>query len=279
MQETIYNDFVINITNSVYAILLVTIIGSSCYYLVKKNTDSDRRKKQLRNRTLYISCLVFAFLLARIWVEGFTQLFAVLGLVSAALVITNKETIMNLVGWLIINWRELFTEGDLVQLDKNKGYIKSIGLLYITMDETIEQSGFLKTGRVLKIPNNHVILHPTINFSYDNKPILQKHELQFKSTTDLNKLKEVLQEIIVDLIRETNTNRSQDKTKSSKKYKALDESKYHISVALKPEKELTLEVVVYFYSYIEEYEDTKINFISKLIKSIDKTDQITLVQP
>lgn len=275
MQETIYNNFVINLTNSCYALITVAIVTLLSYYIVKKYHDSDRKRKQLRNRILYICSLVYAFLLARIWVEGFTQLFAVLGFVSAALVITNKESIMNLVGWLIINWRELFTEGDLVQIDKNKGYIKSLGFLYITMEETItEHSAYLKTGKILKIPNNHIILYPTINFSYDSKPILQKHELQFKSTTDINLLKDCLQKIILEVIREANSNRTKNFSKANKKLKALDETKYLISFNLKSDKDLILEVIVYFSSYIEEYEGTKINFISKLLTLINNSDKI-----
>ncbi|AHB99143.1 mechanosensitive ion channel [Francisella orientalis] len=39
-----------------------------------------------------------------------------LRLVAAGLIIVNKETVMNLVGWIIINWRSLFSEGDYIQI-------------------------------------------------------------------------------------------------------------------------------------------------------------------
>lgn len=276
MKEDIYSNFVINITDSFYALILITIIGLTTHIITRKYNNSERKRKQLRNRILYVCFLIYLFLLARIWVEGFTQILAVLGFVSAALVITNKESIMNLVGWLIINWRELFTEGDLVQLDKNKGYIKSIGLLYITMEETIEQSGYLKTGRILKIPNNHVILHPTVNFTYGSNPILQKHVLQFKPISNINMIEEVLSTVITEVNNQKITNNNSPINLQPAKHKKVNNQPFHISLSLKQEKDLVLEATVYFYCDIEDYEKVKISFIFKILEKINSSEQIFL---
>lgn len=287
MTSELYPNLLLNTTNSFFAFILVLIIGFITLKFTRKYSDSERRKRQLRTRTLYICCLIYVFLLAKIWVDGFTQILAVLGLVSAALVITNKESIMNLVGWLIINWRELFTEGDLVQIDKNKGVIKSIGLLYLTMEETIEQSGYLKTGRILKLPNNNVIIHPIINYTYHSSPILQKHELQFKCSSDINIIKSTIENVISEVISEmaTNTNsqsllshspKNSTKSKSSTNHKNnhIDEKNYQICFMLKHDEELYIEVIVYFYCYIDQYEDIKLNFISKIINKINASNSV-----
>jgi len=276
-----YNDFVSNSLYSIFVLIFIAAIGLISFYGIYKYNDSDRKKKQLRNRILYLCFLVYIFALAKIWVEGFTQLVAVLGLVSAALVITNKESIMSLVGWLIINWRELFTEGDLVRIDKNKGYIKSIGILYITMEETAEHSFFLKTGKILKIPNNNIILHPTTNFTYDFLPILQKHELLFKTDTDLVLLKSKLQDIIKEVIKEANDNNlkaSLASARKSKKHKMLDENKHQICFSLKNDDEMLVEVIVYFYCYLAEYESAKLSFITKLLDFINNSEKVNLAE-
>ena len=88
--------------------------------LLTSKTEDVKEKKRRRVRLLYVMAIFFIFILAQIWVEGFTQLLAILGLVSAALVITNKEIIMNFSGWLIIIWRGLFTEDDLIEIQQLK---------------------------------------------------------------------------------------------------------------------------------------------------------------
>jgi small-conductance mechanosensitive channel len=86
---------------------------------------------------------VYLLLLARIWVQGFGQLIAVLGLVSAALVVINKDNIINLVGFLIIMWRGLFSENDLIQVQSFRGVVQNVGVLYFAGGHGFsEPSGF-----------------------------------------------------------------------------------------------------------------------------------------
>ena len=107
--------------NNIYSNLVITAIVSIAicfayvlfYFLLVRKIKNNRQKQKFRIRSFYVACVVFLFFMERIWVEGFTHLLAVLGLVSAGLVVTNKETIMNFVGWLVITWRGLFSEDEL----------------------------------------------------------------------------------------------------------------------------------------------------------------------
>lgn len=226
---------------------------------------------------MYLCLVIYAFILARIWVEGFAHILTVLGLVSAALVITNKETIMNLVGWLIINWRELFTEGDLIQIDKNKGYVKSIGILYLTIEEVVEKTDYIRTGKVLKIPNNVVILHPIVNFTYETRPILQKYNLSFKIDSDLGEVKVLLDEALAPIIENVTNSRTKNKSKQAAiKLGAHDPKLFHTSFDIKGEKETYIEASIYFYSYIDEYEDMKFAFMKQVLSNVTRAQKVSL---
>tara|TARA_R110002072_G_scaffold281526_1_gene444059 strand:- start:6546 stop:7391 length:846 start_codon:yes stop_codon:yes gene_type:complete len=274
MGQEIYNDFIINFVSSLVTLIILLLSSFVIITVFKKKNYSSRKYKKLKNRVLYISFLIYVFCLAKIWVDGFTQLITVLGLVSAALVVTNKESIMSLVGCLVINWRDLFTEGDLIQIDTNKGYVKSIGPLYITMEETIDQTGYLKTGRILKIPNNQIILHSTINFNYEDNPVLQEHEFNFNSIIDIKYTKKIIIDILKEILDKAEIERGKNKKNKGNNHI----KKFHISTNLKQNKdtEHCISMKIYFYSYIDEYENIKTDFISSVLKSLNHKNEVNI---
>ena len=154
-----------NILDTGIVFLVVMLAYGIANIVIGVKTEGQRQRRCFRVRAFYLASIVFIFLLARIWVEGFTHLVAVLGLVSAALVITNKETIMNVVGWLVITWRDLFAEDDLIQIQQYKGYVKSIGLLYFTLSEVSSVNCRNITGKIVRIPNGLTSNNALINFS------------------------------------------------------------------------------------------------------------------
>ena len=123
MQRILSHEILVNLLSTVVAALVIAVVYLLALMLLTSKTEDFKEKKRRRVRLLYVMAIFFIFMLAQIWVEGFTQLLAILGLVSAALVITNKELIMNFSGWLIIFWRGLFTEDDLIEIQQYKGYV------------------------------------------------------------------------------------------------------------------------------------------------------------
>lgn len=103
----------------------------------------------------------------KIWVEGFLQILAFIGFLSAAITLTQKENLMNIVGWLIINWRGLFSEEDHIRISNFNGSVKKIGFLYFTLVESSPDFPGSETGRVIKIPNGMVSRNPIFNFSQE----------------------------------------------------------------------------------------------------------------
>lgn len=156
-----------DINTTVISLSVVTLcfLLAYAFFAISKKEDSKKYRKIIRKRFMYVMLVVDIFILAKIWVAGFTHIFAVMSLVAAGLVVTNKESIMNLVGGMIINWRTLFVEGDFIQIQTFTGYVSSIGFMYFTLYETVSIEQTQATGRTIKVPNNLVITAPLINFS------------------------------------------------------------------------------------------------------------------
>lgn len=112
----------------------------------------------------YAAVIMFVIGLVFVWFEGLGPVFAALTIVAAALTIVSKEVILNFLGSFVIFWRELFAIGDRVQVGDNSGDVIAKGILFFTLLES-GRGGTTghSTGRLVKVPNAHVLTMPVIN--------------------------------------------------------------------------------------------------------------------
>lgn len=194
------NQITANIISTIASVVLLAIVGIGIYLFVKSRYDQQRQHVKLKRRIAYVMFVIALLVIAKIWIQGFTHFFTVLGLIAVGLTVANKESIMNLVGWLIINWRGLFTEGDFVKIGNNSGFIHAIGPLYFRLYEADELSISYSSGKSIKIPNGLVITTPVTSYSIDNNlcryTISASIELNKNLESSAAALKEIIQEIL-----------------------------------------------------------------------------------
>jgi hypothetical protein len=197
------NKVMLNIANTSISIILILICSSTIYYVFINKFDTNKSKKKFRSRIAYVSIFIFLLVLAKIWVDGFAHIFTLFSLVAAGLVITNKDTIMNLVGWLIINWRGLFVEGDFIQILNYKGYVSSVGIFHFNVYETISLEQAKATGYTIRIPNGLIIQNPVYTFSPDTN--LKQYTINYNIKINnniinikkfINQAKDIIENII-----------------------------------------------------------------------------------
>ena len=154
------------INSFLFAILLLGGYLISRYFFTRRIKPLKTRAKY-QSRLKYIFFILYLIFFVKIWVEGFVQILAFIGFLSAAITITQKDNLLNLIGWLIINWRGLFSEEDYIKISNYSGYVKSIGFLYFALEEASQDFPNHSTGRVIKIPNGLVARNPVTNFSHE----------------------------------------------------------------------------------------------------------------
>ncbi|MBS0289391.1 MAG: mechanosensitive ion channel [Proteobacteria bacterium] len=159
-------------TEKLVSSLFVTVVFLIFNVLIKalflRKITPIKRYNQASIRLRYFLITLFMICFIKIWVEGFIQILAFIGFLSAAITITQKDNLMNLIGWLVINWRGLFHEEDYIKIANHSGFVKSIGLLYFTLQEnSLDFPGNI-TGRIVKIPNGLVARNPVMNFSQED---------------------------------------------------------------------------------------------------------------
>lgn len=278
MTVTLLNQLYGNITSTVIAIIVILI----SYLLVKKlwlqNIQSHRLQQKYKNRLRYIFCVIFLLLLARIWIEGFTHLLTILGLVSAALVITNKETIMNFFGWLIIIWRELFIEGDLIKIQQYRGYVKSLGVLYFTLHEVSNSYNGYTTGKVIRIPNGLITNNAIINMSQTQDLLEQMLEFRFHKVSDVEQsiqiFKNKVDNIIFDYYKD-NEQYSQSYFKKNNKEITSMHLNSRILIQPKLDNEMYIDCVIYYYCFMEDAEKLQQKIYLNIIELCQRKQSMT----
>lgn len=186
----IMNAYSIKLINSL--LLAIVFLGGFLigkFFLYRK-VKNKKLRSQYAIRIQYLFFIFFMFFFIKIWVDGFTEIFAFIGFLSAAITLTQKDNLMNIVGWLIINWRGLFTEEDYIKISNYGGYVKSMGILYFTLVEASIEFPESKTGSIIKVPNGWVAKNPIINYSHD-KFVESSLNFVFKPTSNFDAIEDL----------------------------------------------------------------------------------------
>lgn len=267
------NEIYNHLLDTAVSLLALLVIYFIVAWIVLRKIEGKKNKHRAKVRLFYVFFAFFGIMMARIWVEGFTHLLAVLGLVSAGLVVTNKETIMNFVGFLVINWRGLFSEDDLIEIQGYKGYVKSFGFLYFSLYEVSETCFGQLTGRIIRLPNGLITTNPLVNFS-DTAHLIEQSFSFDVSLFDVNdQLVSLFTKGVTDIIsscysgkKKYSVDRLLKHNKSLKRFLTLT-PKVDFSVS---HKDLTKsELLVRYYCFLEDVDKIKSEVFS-LFSSVFK---------
>lgn len=183
------NEFYQNIYHTVILVISLGSLSTLLYFIMLHAFKLSTDPHKMKNRMIYVTLILFIIFCAKIWVQGFTNIFYGLSLVSAGLVVTNKETIMNLVGWGIISWRGLFAEGDYIEISGNKGVVCDLGIFYFKLLEGNSLDITRSSGKFLKIPNGFVINNVVKQVSLSNQMIERHLSFMVPLTHDITIVK------------------------------------------------------------------------------------------
>ncbi|MDF2529680.1 MAG: hypothetical protein K0Q57_560, partial [Gammaproteobacteria bacterium] len=132
-----------------------------CYLLartwINHYFDNLKQRYTWRTRVFYVVIFASIYFIGRVWIDDPQHIITFLGIIAAALTLTQKETLMNLVGWALIYGRDLFTTGNRVQIMNYYGDVTAMGLFYFNLLEcNPDFSGDQTTGRIIRVPNGLV---------------------------------------------------------------------------------------------------------------------------
>lgn len=267
------NEVSINLLKAGMTIAFVVLLDFIFEILIKQKVKDKKKSFKWRVSLRYVLFFCLLFFLAKIWVEGFGYMLTVIGVISAALTITQKEYLMNFFGWLIIMWRDLFVEGDYIEVGKYIGYVKKIGPLYFSIEEGSDLIWGDKTGRIVKVPNSLIAASPVVNFSIDKTFFEGKMLFIFSyqsSIEKINALQVVLENELDAIYQQRQTHWSARQQREFSHLKKNGGLKPQFILRVYQEKPLGIQLKVkYLYLKPDQklIEDMVFNVIMKAVKT------------
>ncbi|AXA33807.1 mechanosensitive ion channel domain-containing protein [Francisella adeliensis] len=273
-EEQIFNQLFFQCFNTFISTAVIAIIAIGCHSFFKRKITSQKQLNKIKSRVIYIATIITILVIVRIWIEGFYHLFTMLSLVAAGLVIVNKENVMNFSGWIIINWRSLFSEGDSIQVQSYIGKVVGIRLLYFTINETYYLGDKKTTGKIIKIPNSLIITAPVTTFPNDDAILLHKVSFTTNVDTALDISKKVKQYISNKIKEKYGISDSFKESKVFSKAKLAKISVHSLEpkIDLIPivENDSIITVKVHFYCLAEDSKSLELEFISYYLETRSK---------
>ncbi len=195
-----------NLFYTIFTILLFIVIRIVTSSIIRRNIKDEKRSYNLRKTFTYVYSALLIYAISSVWLNGMQSIGTFLGLTSAGLAIALHDTIANLAGFIFIETRKPFRVGDRVEINGHQGDVIDIRLFQFSIVEVgnwvdADQS----TGRIIHVPNNMVLKHPTANshvgfeYIWNEVPILITFESDWKKA----------KQIMIDILQEKTESLSQ----------------------------------------------------------------------
>ncbi|MGQ4005231.1 mechanosensitive ion channel [Francisellaceae bacterium CB300] len=262
----VFSAAIASLVSIVIAIIFVILV----LHVLKKKDLSEKKFYKIKMRLLYVSVIILLLILIKIWVGGISHLLTMLSLVAAGLVIVNKENVMNFTGWIIINWRSLFSEGDYIHILNYNGVVAEIKLFYFRIYETIEHGDKRTTGKLIKIPNATIITNAVSTFTSDENIVLYKSsflvDLNKNTLNSTDTAKAIINRIIAKKYK-FNNDFSESSLITKAKLKQCGIYNFKPIVELKPviDRENVINIQTSFYCFMDDKKELEQEYLTKLI--------------
>jgi len=217
-----HNAYSSQIENLVVSILIVAVLfflRKILISIITKNTKDPRTVYYSKRIIGYVYAFLAIILVGSVWIKGLGPIGTYLGIASAGLAIALHETIANIAGWFFILWRKPFVIGDRIQIGETKGDVIDLRLFQFSIVEVgnwveAEQS----TGRIIHIPNSHVLKERTANYHGAFNYIWNEIHVLVTFESDWRKTREILERIAKEEIESSSGQAEQQLRLAAERY-------------------------------------------------------------
>lgn len=192
--------------------MVLAVIGALIVYFrltaqLRKFTEEHAYKPENADRFFFTWRYVFMFSMGALIIFLFSDVFGVIGL-SLAFMMTLmgwgiRNPIMNLAAWLLIILQKPYRIGDRVILGATIGDVRDISIMYTQLDQvggTI--GGEEKSGRSVMVPNQHLFRWNVINYTRDEKYILDEVIIRLTYPSDITRAEQIMCQQAADVTAE-----------------------------------------------------------------------------
>lgn len=177
------------------AIILDRLIRKRLVYRI---TEKNRRYRIAKIVTAGIYSVTALWLLSKL-LSDHPNVLASLAIVGAGIAVALQDIVKDVVGWIIILQRRLYTLGDRVSIGIHTGDVIDIGPLRTTMLEVSVNGQFNaheRTGKTLNLPNSMVLRESVLNYNTTSDFMGVEMQVTITYGSDWKKAEDILLETL-----------------------------------------------------------------------------------
>jgi small-conductance mechanosensitive channel len=258
---------VICVAGVLFIAIIVHFLNRSVRYRVS-HPDTRYRAQKL---TTFAGYLVSLLLVTTVFRDQLGHLAVAVGIIGAAVTLALQEVIASVAGWVAIPFGHFYQVGNRVRLGGVMGDVIDIGILRTTVMECGDWvNADLYNGRIVRIANSYVFKEPVFNYSADFPFLWDEITVPVKYGSDYRLTREILQQIVEDVVGEFTARATQSWREAVKKYRIEDESIEPVVTLVANDNWMEFTV-----RYIVDYKRrraTKDDLFTRILSAIDETD-------
>jgi small-conductance mechanosensitive channel len=185
------------ILRSIAAILILWLLHKIIRGVALRSIDDLALRYRLGKSVTYVTVVIGALLVGRIWFVGIQSVAMFLGLLSAGLAIALQDVVASFAAWIFLLWRRPFEVGDRIQIGEHAGDVIDIRVFQFTI---LEIQNWVHadqpTGRIIHIPNSKLFKEPQMNYSRGTRFIWNELPILITFESNWQEAKRTLYEIV-----------------------------------------------------------------------------------
>jgi small-conductance mechanosensitive channel len=166
--------------------------------LARKLMTNERRYFFIKVSTFTIYGMVFLWLFSML-IADHPGVLASLAIIGAGIAVALQDLIKDMVSWVIILQRRLYTLGQRISIGQFTGDVIDISPLRTTMLEVGWHAGFAaheRTGKTLTMPNSMILREPVLNYHSTSDFMAVEMQITITSESDWKSADRILQELL-----------------------------------------------------------------------------------
>ncbi len=166
--------------------------------IVRRIEEKNRRYLIAKIVTTTIFTVTAVWLISKL-VSDHPNIIASLAIIGAGIAVALQDIVKDVVGWIIVLQRRLYTLGDRVSIGIYTGDVIDIGPLRTTMLEVSVNGQFNaheRTGKTLNLPNSMVLRESVLNYNTTSDFMGVEMQVTVTYDSDWKKAEEILLEAL-----------------------------------------------------------------------------------
>ncbi len=205
--------------------------------IVGRIEEKGRRYLIAKFLTAAIYVITVLWILSKLFSDHPNAL-ASLAIVGAGIAVALQDVVKDVVGWMIILQRRLFTLGDRISIGEHTGDVIDVSLLRTTMLE-VSVAGLFnaheRTGKTLYVPNSLLLKESLLNYNTTSDFMSVEMQVTISYESDWKKAETILKETLnAETAEFTETARRQQRRRTALFYTAWEVSSPEVHVDLAP---------------------------------------------